>query len=197
MLEIILLIKLCSMVSGRAKAKGRMGWPYGLMLFVMWICGEFGGALAGLILFGEGLPVYAMAIGGAALAAVIAFVIVGALPPVEKTPGRWQRAEEVFNLDECDPACDLRRGDQVFAPVEIVPGDLLRIGQADDGRVRIETVFEDEAEDLPGPMFRVERSAYHRLPHLVKAKAPGPRPLRNGDGYPRRSTHIQEEPPAD
>jgi len=91
MCEIILIITLARKIAGIASAKGRSGFGYGSMFVGLWIGGEFLGAIAGSLLFmGAGggrkdaaIMVYLCALGGAAAGAILSFIIVNSLSPVE------------------------------------------------------------------------------------------------------------------
>jgi hypothetical protein len=194
-LEIILLIKLCSSISAKAKRKGRRGWPYGLLFFFVWITAEVVGGIVGVMLFNDKLAAYLFAIGGVIVASVCTFAIVGALPPKRAASTRWQRAELVFDIDESDTAGEIRRGDLVCAPVAIRPGDLLRLERDDDGRIQLQTVFEDELGDRPGLTFRAEQSPSGGLPRLVPAPSAKRTMHASGNGDQSRSTRFTGEPP--
>lgn len=88
MLEMILLFKLGSKIARIAKSKGYSGVPFVLIFIVLWVLGELGGAIAGsgLAVASEDrepnlLIVYTLALVGAAVGAVISFVIVNSLTP--------------------------------------------------------------------------------------------------------------------
>lgn len=97
MLEILILIVLCRNIAAKARAKGRSGGGFGFLLVVLWICGEVGGGIVGLVAataLGGGddgpeiLLILGGMLGGAILGAVIAFAIVGSIAPA--TPaGRY------------------------------------------------------------------------------------------------------------
>lgn len=85
MLEILAVYVMAKKIAEMANEKGRSGIPYVLMLIGLWIGGEIGGAVLGVILT-QGkeeniLMVYGLALGGAICGAVISFAIVGLLPP--------------------------------------------------------------------------------------------------------------------
>ena len=94
MLEILLLRILGKKIAANAKAKGRKGTPYVVLLVLLWFLGEFFGGFAGAIFSGvfsgDGEPnivyIYGGAVASAIIGAIIAFGIVSALPhlqPVE------------------------------------------------------------------------------------------------------------------
>src|SRR5215831_6278014 len=91
MCEIILIITLARKIAGIASAKGRNGFGYGSMFVGLWIGGEFLGAIVGALLFmGPGggrkdaaMMVYLCALAGAAAGAILSFIIVNSLSPVE------------------------------------------------------------------------------------------------------------------
>jgi hypothetical protein len=97
MLEIIILYRLCQRIGQLARAKGRSGNGYQLLLVVLWFGGEFVGAFitTGIlfVLYGERaegmlLYVYGVALLGAAVGASIVFQIVRGLPePHPAWPG--------------------------------------------------------------------------------------------------------------
>ncbi len=76
MLEIILLVVLARKIGDICESKGRKATGYKILLVVLWIGGEFFGALIGaLIAGGEGIAVYVFALLGAAIGAGIAFLL--------------------------------------------------------------------------------------------------------------------------
>ena len=86
MLEIILLIFLTRRVGEIVEEKGRRSGWYKVLTVVLWIGGEIIGAIVGLVvaeLTGSGqFLMYLCALAGAALGAVLAFVIAKSLSPV-------------------------------------------------------------------------------------------------------------------
>ena len=91
MCEIILIITLARKIANIASEKGRSGFGYGSMFVGLWVGGEFLGAIVGALLFmGPGggrkdaaMMVYLCALGGAAAGAILSFIIVNSLSPVE------------------------------------------------------------------------------------------------------------------
>ena len=90
MLEIIAILGLAALIGRQAKEKGLKKWPYQLMVVVLWVCGEFIGALfAGILgkyFFDETLPLlytYLIALAGALTGAFIAFLILRWIPDSE------------------------------------------------------------------------------------------------------------------
>lgn len=91
MLEILILISLGRNIAAQARAKGRSGPAYVFLLLGFWFGGEILGAIAAAVISvavtGEDEPnmlaMYVAALVTAIIGAVIAFKIVGALPPVE------------------------------------------------------------------------------------------------------------------
>jgi len=79
MLEIIILIAFSRALAKTAKEKGRSGMWAGLGV-VCWIGGELMGGLIGGLL-DLGLGAYALAILFAAIGALVAWMVVKALPP--------------------------------------------------------------------------------------------------------------------
>lgn len=96
MLEILILIMLGRNIAAKARAKGRSGGWFVVLLLGLWFGGElFGGIAAGvvaMVAMGEAeppfLPCYLGALVGAAVGAVIAFVIVNSVSPV-RTYGNY------------------------------------------------------------------------------------------------------------
>ena len=91
MLEILALIAMGKSIAAKARAKGRSGTPYVFLLLALWFGGEIFGAIVAAILTepdanGEPnmLVMYLGALVCAAIGAVIAFVIVGALQPIRE-----------------------------------------------------------------------------------------------------------------
>jgi len=89
MLEIIALILLCDRVAAMARRRGRSPTLFELMLVGLWFAGEVAGAVLGVILAGAGgrggpdlLVVYGLALAGAAIGGVCAFVIARSVSPV-------------------------------------------------------------------------------------------------------------------
>ena len=91
MLEIVAIVMLCSAVGKMAREKGRTAIGYQFMTVGFWFGGEIFGAIVGavldLVLHGEAaqgfsLFAYLFALGGAAVGAVVAYLIVKSLPPV-------------------------------------------------------------------------------------------------------------------
>ena len=89
MLEIMILFAMGKSIAAKARAKGRRGTPYVLLLLGLWFGGEIFGALVVIVataVTSGGEPdmflAYLGALGFAVLGAVIAFTIVGALQSV-------------------------------------------------------------------------------------------------------------------
>lgn len=91
MLEIILLWVMGKKVVGIARSKGRSGTPYVFLLLGLWFGGEIGGAVFGAVISLISNPhqepsfgiMYGLALLGAAIGAILTFVIVNSLPPIE------------------------------------------------------------------------------------------------------------------
>ena len=92
MLEILILIALGKRIAAKARDKGRSGTAYVLLLLGMWLGGEIsGGLVVGIteaLISGRDEPalglIYLGALIGATIGAVVAFLIVGALPAVDR-----------------------------------------------------------------------------------------------------------------
>jgi hypothetical protein len=86
MLEILLVYFLCKKLGTIARDKGRRAGGYQAMLIGMWIGGEFFGGFLG-VMMADGevtAAAYGMALLGAAVGAIGAFVIVSTLKSVIK-----------------------------------------------------------------------------------------------------------------
>jgi hypothetical protein len=99
MLEIILLIFLCSAIGKMARARGRTAGGYQFMLVMFWIIGEVLGFIMGLALTEGGrgdafLLLVMCALVGAACGAGLAFLIVGSLPSVNDQRDDYRREYE-------------------------------------------------------------------------------------------------------
>lgn len=81
MLEIIAIIALGKSISRIAKEKGRKPTMFVLIMVLMWIGFEITGAMIGAIFFGEGLMVYVLALMGAALGGLGAYLIAKSAAP--------------------------------------------------------------------------------------------------------------------
>jgi hypothetical protein len=94
MLEIIVVFAMSKKIAALANDKGRSGAGYVFLLIGLWFGGEIGGAIVGVIVSLAANPhaepnfglVYVLALFGAAVGAIIAFVIVSNLPPVDYYP---------------------------------------------------------------------------------------------------------------
>ena len=88
MLEIILLVALGNKIAAKAREKGRSGGLFVVLLLVLWFGCEIGAMIVAMAVLGDGddafLMAYVAALVGAALGAVIAFAIVGSLPPIKQ-----------------------------------------------------------------------------------------------------------------
>jgi hypothetical protein len=97
MLEVILVWIMGKNIAAKAKAKGHAPAGYVVLLVVLWLIGEIGGAIVGFAITaardgirqddGEILLVYVGAIFGAILGAITSFIIVGALP--DRSSRQW------------------------------------------------------------------------------------------------------------
>jgi hypothetical protein len=90
MCEIILIILLAKKIASIASEKGRSGVGFGFMFVGLWIGGEVMGFIVGTLLFGAAgggrdsvFLVYGCALAGAAAGAVLSFIIVSSLSPVD------------------------------------------------------------------------------------------------------------------
>ena len=79
MIEILVLVTICRKLARIAEAKGRSR-AWGGLAALGWIAGEIGGFIVGISL-ALGAVAYAVALGCAALGAVIAYVVVRGLGP--------------------------------------------------------------------------------------------------------------------
>lgn len=82
MLEIVFLVFLSRRIAKKSKEKGlKSGW-FVAMLIALWVTFEVTGIIVGaLITQGEGLLMYAFGIIGAALGALVSFLIVSSIKP--------------------------------------------------------------------------------------------------------------------
>lgn len=85
MIEIIILVVFCKKLAGIAKEKNRSG-SWGAVGAVGWIGGEIGGAIVGVSGGAEGMNLYGYAIIGAALGALVAYLIVTSLKALPADP---------------------------------------------------------------------------------------------------------------
>ena len=76
MLEIILVVYMCKMIGKTVRPLGRSAGGYQALLVLLWIVGEFGGAVVGSLLLGSGGGLYVCALIGAAAGATVTFLIV-------------------------------------------------------------------------------------------------------------------------
>ncbi len=95
MCEMILVVLLSMRIAKICRSKGRtpVGW---VILFIgFWIAGELGGAVIGVLISqGElGGSAYVCALLGAALGAIIGFVIVSSLPNIAREHDDYDRKE--------------------------------------------------------------------------------------------------------
>src|SRR4051812_38125168 len=88
MLEILLLVFLCRKIGSMLRDKGRVAWPFQLLLVVCWIVGELAGMVIGIVLNnGEAtMTAYMGAIAGAAVGATIVFLIANSMSPLIQHP---------------------------------------------------------------------------------------------------------------
>jgi len=92
MLEIVLLWAMGKKVAAIANAKGRSGTPYVFLLLGLWFGGEIGGAILGIVISIVAHPheepsiglAYVLGLLGAAVGAILTFVIVNSLAPIER-----------------------------------------------------------------------------------------------------------------
>jgi hypothetical protein len=86
MLEILLLFKSSRKLLEMAKDRGIAGWPFVILLIILWFGGEVAGAVAGFIFLGApnndgfNFGVYICAIVGAVIGAGVTFGIMAAIP---------------------------------------------------------------------------------------------------------------------
>jgi hypothetical protein len=85
MIELVVLVLYCGKIGSMARDRRRSAWPYQLLTVLLWFGGEVGGAFVAIAVFGmQGLALYAVALGGAALGALTSYCIVNQasfLPP--------------------------------------------------------------------------------------------------------------------
>lgn len=86
MLEIILMVVLAGKLSAIAKTKGRSG-GWAALGPVFWIVGEVTGAAVAMMAGMDGLGLYGGALAGAAVGALLAFVVVNGISPNEDLVG--------------------------------------------------------------------------------------------------------------
>ena len=105
MLEIIILFVLAGKIGKIVESKGRKKTGYQFMLVGMWIGGEIGGALLGVVIAaaagaedGGGLLIFALALGGAITGAVMAFQIAKNAAPVESEDDYYRGIEYADRL---------------------------------------------------------------------------------------------------
>jgi hypothetical protein len=87
MLEILLLISMCKSIGRIVREKGRSATPFQVMLVVLWLVGEFVGAVVGAIVLGGGMAIYLFALMGAAAGAIVTFVIAKNLQSMDPSTG--------------------------------------------------------------------------------------------------------------
>jgi hypothetical protein len=80
MLEIIFLIWFSRKLASIARAKDRSG-GWGALGVVLWVVGEVGGFVLAAMNGADGAELYGCGVGGAILAAIVAYVIVASLKP--------------------------------------------------------------------------------------------------------------------
>ena len=86
MLEIFLIVYLSKKIGKIVEEKERKKGMYIFMFVVLWVVGEFLGAIAGILVTGEeGIIIYLYALMGAAGGAVLSFIIVKGLSKKEIT----------------------------------------------------------------------------------------------------------------
>ena len=90
MCEILLIIFLAKKIAGIANGKGRNGFGYGFMFVGLWIGGEVLGFIVGAVLFNAAggdqnsvFLIYGCALAGAAGGAILSYIIVSSLAPVD------------------------------------------------------------------------------------------------------------------
>lgn len=97
MLEIFVLVAMCRYLHKTARAKGRPGWPFVLLMIFGWFAGAIGGGILGIMIGGDDgeFPI-GFIVGylvGAALACIGNAIIVNLLTPVHD-PEAEEREEE-------------------------------------------------------------------------------------------------------
>ena len=97
MLEILLLVYLCKQIGKILRDKGRSAGWFQFLLVVLWLGGEFFGAMVAVVLGVDGSGgVYLAALLGAAGGAVLAFVIAKSVAPASaKEPPAFEVVQSV------------------------------------------------------------------------------------------------------
>jgi uncharacterized membrane protein YeaQ/YmgE (transglycosylase-associated protein family) len=85
MIEIIILVQFCKKLAAIAREKNRSG-SWGAVGAVGWIGGEITGAVVGASGGSEGMNLYGVAILGAIVGAILAYVIVKSLKELPTNP---------------------------------------------------------------------------------------------------------------
>lgn len=75
MLEIIAIFTLGKAIKNKVQAKGLKATKYILLMVFFWLSFEFLGMVLGIIIFGEGLEAYLLALPGAALGGYLGYTI--------------------------------------------------------------------------------------------------------------------------
>lgn len=75
MLELIAIFILGKAIKKMVHAKGLKATKYILLMIFFWLSFEFLGMVLGIIIFGEGLTAYLLALPGAALGAYLSYTI--------------------------------------------------------------------------------------------------------------------------
>jgi len=91
MVEIIALLVLVQKIGDMARRRGRSVNLFGTLLVACWFCGELAGMVLGYKLYGNAL-MYVLALVGAAVGTVIAFLIARSLGPID---GEWRDISEL------------------------------------------------------------------------------------------------------
>lgn len=75
MLELIAIFTLGKAIKKMVQAKGLKATKYILLMIFFWLSFEFLGMVLGIVIFGEGLAAYLLALPGAALGGYLSYTI--------------------------------------------------------------------------------------------------------------------------
>jgi len=96
MLEVFLIIFLSKKIGLMLEQKGRKKVPYIILFVLLWIVGEFAGAIVGTISQGAGRPiVYLYALIGAGVGTAISFLFANALSDVSGLKELEQKVDSI------------------------------------------------------------------------------------------------------
>lgn len=122
MLEILLVYHLCGVIGTKLRKKHVKPTPYQWLLAISWFGGEFfGGFVAGMLGKGDTGFVYLFALVGAAIGAMITFIVVGSVSanpapssasasnPITIGPPSGRSDQEAQPLIQAAQACEARQ----------------------------------------------------------------------------------------